>query len=133
METKWDMELGDILAELREDRGLTQLDLSKQLHISNSSISAYENGSRLPSIDIIVCLAKFFDVTTDYLFGLTKNSVSPNVLTQEFVDGESVGAIIEKLMALDPKQRSAIRLMIENARFYSDVKRKTTDEGNDQP
>ena len=126
------MELGDILAELREDRGLTQLELSKQLHISNSSISAYENGSRLPSIDILLSLARFFDVTTDYLLGLTTNPVSPSTLTQEFVDGETVESIIEKLMALDPTQKSALRLMIENARFFSDVKRKTTAEGNGQ-
>ena len=123
------MRLGEILTELREDRGLTQRELSKQLHISSSSISAYETGSRLPSIEIVFEFAKFFDVTVDYLLGLTDNPVSPSVLRQEYVDGDSVGSIIEKLMSLDTEQKLAIRLVIENMRFYTDVRRKTASEG----
>ena len=114
---------------MREDRGLTQRELSKQLHISSSSISAYETGSRLPSIEIVFEFAKFFDVTVDYLLGLTDNPVSPSVLRQEYVDGDSVGSIIEKLMSLDTEQKLAIRLVIENMRFYTDVRRKTASEG----
>ena len=62
---------GEILAELREDNGLTQKDLSELLHISISSISAYESGKRFPSIDVLVAYARHFNVSTDYLLGLT--------------------------------------------------------------
>jgi len=127
------MRLGERLAELRGDRGLTQKDLSEQLHISSSSISAYETGARLPSIEAVFDFAEYFDVTTDYLLGRTDNSVSPSVLKQEIVDGESVERIIEKLLTLEPNQRSAICLIIENARFYTDVRRKTTAEGKETP
>ena len=127
------MRLGERLAELRGDRGLTQKDLSDQLHISSSSISAYETGARLPSIEAVFDFAEYFDVTTDYLLGRTDNSVSPSVLKQEIVDGESVERIIEKLLTLEPNQRSAICLIIENARFYTDVRRKTTAEGKETP
>ena len=127
------MRLGERLAELRGDRGLTQKDLSEQLHISSSSISAYETGARLPSIEAVFDFAEYFDVTTDYLLGRTDNSVSPSVLKQEIVDGVSVERIIEKLLTLEPNQRSAICLIIENARFYTDVRRKTTAEGKETP
>lgn len=133
METSKGMRLGERLAELRGDRGLTQKDLSEQLHISSSSISAYETGARLPSIETVFDFAEYFDVTTDYLLGRTDNSVSPSVLKQEIVDGESVEGIIEKLLTLEPNQRSAICLIIENARFYTDVRRKTTAEGKETP
>ena len=133
METSTGMRLGERLAELRGDRGLTQKDLSEQLHISSSSISAYETGARLPSIEAVFDFAEYFDVTTDYLLGRTDNSVSPSVLKQEIVDGESVERIIEKLLTLEPNQRSAICLIIENARFYTDVRRKTTAEGKETP
>ena len=133
METLKGMRLGERLAELRGDRGLTQKDLSEQLHISSSSISAYETGARLPSIEAVFDFAEYFDVTTDYLLGRTDNSVSPSVLKQEIVDGESVERIIEKLLTLEPNQRSAICLIIENARFYTDVRRKTTAEGKETP
>ena len=132
METSKGMKLGERLAELRGDRGLNQKALSKQLHISSSSISAYETGSRLPSIATVFDYAEFFDVTTDYLLGLTDNPVSPSVLTQEFYEGETVGDVIEKLLSLDSKQRSAICLTIENARFYTDVRSKTTTKGKEK-
>ena len=131
METLRGMKLGEILAELREDRGLTQRELSRQLHISSSSISAYETGARLPNIETLVTFATFFDVTIDYLVGLTTDSVSPSVLTQEYVGGVSVAALINKLLVLTPEQRSAICTIVESLKFYTDVRRKTTTEGND--
>lgn len=125
------MKLGDILAELREDRGLTQHELSKQLHISNSSISAYELGSRLPNIETLLGYAEFFDVTVDYLLGLTPEPISPSVFKQAYNERESVGSIINKLLTLDPDQRSALCTIIENMKFYADVRRKTASEGKD--
>ncbi len=132
METSKGMRLGERLAELRGDRGLNQKALSKQLHISSSSISAYETGSRLPSIQTVFDFAEYYDVTTDYLLGRTDNSVSPSVLTQEYYEGETVEDIIEKLLVLDSKQRSAICLAIENARFYTDVRSKTATKGKEK-
>lgn len=126
------MRLGEILAELREDRGLTQRELSKQLHISSSTISAYETGSRLPSIEVVYEFAKFFDVTTDYLLGLTDNSVSPSVLTQEYINGVSMASVIKKMLALTPEQRNSLYTVVESFNFYTDVKRKTTTEGKEQ-
>ena len=126
------MRLGEILAELREDRGLTQRELSKQLHISSSTISAYETGSRLPSIETVFVFAKFYDVTTDYLLGLTDNSVSPSVLTQEYIDGVSMASVIKKMLALTPEQRNSLYTVVESFSFYTDVRRKTTTEGKEQ-
>ena len=125
------MKFGDILSELREDRGLTQIELSKQLHISNSSISAYENGTRLPSIDILLNLAEFFDVTTDYLLGQTTDSVSPSLLKKEYINGASMASIIKKMLALTPEQRNSLYTVIESFSFYTDVRRKTTTEGDE--
>lgn len=43
-----------------------------------------------------------------------------------------MASLIKKLLSLDPEHRSAISLVIEDARFFTDVRRKTTPEGNDQ-
>lgn len=59
--------LGELLAELRHDRGLKQEELADILHLSKSTISSYERGQQLPPLDKLVCLADFFHVTTDYL------------------------------------------------------------------
>lgn len=57
--------LGELLAELRHDRGLKQEELADILHLSKSTISSYERGQQLPPLDKLVCLADFFHVTTD--------------------------------------------------------------------
>lgn len=64
------MEFKDILRELREEKCLTQAQLAEQLHFSLSIVNKWENGKKNPSVDAIKILAKFFNVTTDYLLGL---------------------------------------------------------------
>ena len=58
------------LLELRKDKELSQLQLGKQLNFSRSAISDWENGTREPSFDTLILIAKYFGVTTDYLLGL---------------------------------------------------------------
>lgn len=59
------------LKELREKIGLNQKECAEKLNISRGSISFYENGERLPDIETIYNMATFFDVSADYLVGLT--------------------------------------------------------------
>lgn len=63
------------LKMLRQQRGLTQLQLSQQLNITKAMISAYETGTRYPSFDILIKIARLFNVTTDYLLGLENNKI----------------------------------------------------------
>lgn len=58
------------LKELRIDKGLTFDQLSKVTGLSKSALNYWENGVRIPSAQAVVTLAKFFNVTTDYLLGL---------------------------------------------------------------
>lgn len=58
------------LKELREKIGLNQKECAEKLNISRGSISFYENGERLPDIETIYNMSKFFNVSADYLVGL---------------------------------------------------------------
>ncbi|MDE6850647.1 MAG: helix-turn-helix domain-containing protein, partial [Clostridia bacterium] len=49
---------------------LSQIQLSRELHVSQSAISSWENGLSEPSLFKLVNVAKFFGVTIDYLIGL---------------------------------------------------------------
>lgn len=64
---------GDILKELREDKGLTQEDLATLMNIGRTSITSYETNSSQPSIETLIKLADYFNVSTDYLLCRTKN------------------------------------------------------------
>ena len=59
------------LKELRRDKNIGQVELAKHIGVSKGTISLWENGLREPTLSNIVSLAKFFDVTTDILIGLT--------------------------------------------------------------
>lgn len=57
------------LKYLRALRGITQKEVSRAIGCSEVVYNRYENGEREPSIDMLIKLADFFDVTTDFLLG----------------------------------------------------------------
>lgn len=59
------------LKELRDEKGLTQVELARKLNFKNGTvISNWETGARIPDIENLIVLAKFFGVSIDYLVGL---------------------------------------------------------------
>lgn len=63
--------IGRRIKELRIKNGLKQQELADMFGLSSVSISFYENEQRQPDIDFVVAIAKYFDVSTDYLLGKT--------------------------------------------------------------
>lgn len=62
--------LGKQIKALREAGNLSQVRLAEELHVSKQSVSNWENGNILPSIEMLVKIAHTFSVSTDYLLGL---------------------------------------------------------------
>ena len=60
------------LKDLREDSDLKQKEIAEYLHIKQNTYSQYENGQRQLPIDILIKLAQYYNVTTDYILGLTE-------------------------------------------------------------
>jgi len=56
---------------LRTEKGLTKKQMAEYLRIAESTYGKYELGKREPSLEIIIKLSKFFNVSVDYLLGLT--------------------------------------------------------------
>lgn len=91
------------IAELRKEADLTQTELATRLNISQQAISKYEKEERDPDIDVLIRIGKFFNVSTDFLLGLTDqkspygytahsdigNSINENV-------GENINYWVEK-------------------------------------
>lgn len=69
------IEIGSRVKELRNQKNLTQEQLANRLSVTKSVISAYENGFRFPSLDVLIQLAYIFNVSTDYLLGVNKKRV----------------------------------------------------------
>lgn len=80
---------GERLAEIRKDKKVTQKALAKALSVSATTISGYERGRNSPNDDLKVKLAKYFDISLDYLLGATDDEIKLNrsnslVLPQDF-------------------------------------------------
>lgn len=58
------------LKELRTAENLSQKELAKKVNLSPSAIKQWENEKRNPNAEAVVAIAKFFDVSADYLLGL---------------------------------------------------------------
>lgn len=64
------------LRELREDKDLTQSQIAKHLHMSQTGYSKYETGENDIPTRILIDLAKFYHTSVDYLLELT-NDITP--------------------------------------------------------
>jgi len=68
------MTLNEIIAtrlkELRKEKNLNQIETAKMLSVDKSTIAKYETGAAVPSLNMLVVLARFFDVSADYILGL---------------------------------------------------------------
>lgn len=63
------LKLSERLHSLRKERMLTQTDAAKAVGISMKSYCRYEAGEREPTASVLVRIADFYNVTTDYLLG----------------------------------------------------------------
>lgn len=58
------------LSELRKESNLSLMQLGKDLGVSDTALSRWERGVQIPNIETLVIIAKYFNVSTDYLVGL---------------------------------------------------------------
>lgn len=63
--------VGERIARLREQRGMSQPQLAKELNVATSTIGMWETGKRGLKDESLRVLADFFNVSTDYLLGRT--------------------------------------------------------------
>ena len=59
------------LKELREENGISQKNIAEILHIKQNTYSQYETGTRQIPIDLLIILAKYYNVSVDYILNLT--------------------------------------------------------------
>ena len=112
---------GELMTELRQDRGLTQRELGKILSVSTGTISNYENGVHYPDLEKLVQLADYFHVSTDYLLGRLEYIRGSKCVQSYYIQDEILRKIIQSLLQLHPEDRRlALALIIADiARGYA--------------
>lgn len=72
------------IKELRIANNYSQVDLARLLGVTKQSISNWENNNIMPSVEMLVKIAKLFSVSTDYMLGLDdKKYIMVDGLTEE--------------------------------------------------
>ena len=64
------MSIGERIKELRKEKRLTQSQLAKEIGYTQQIVADWETSKKKPASDAIIALAKFFDVSADYILGL---------------------------------------------------------------
>ena len=64
------MEFSERLKELRQEHGLSQMDLSQKTGLSQSAIAKWELNKTEPTASALITLSKFFNESVDFLLGL---------------------------------------------------------------
>lgn len=112
------MRIGDRIRLLREKRGKTQGEVCASLGLEQSTLVNYEKSRRTPKVDIIIALAKFFHVSTDYLLECADSPCIRNVINDNDMDKFLLQSnIIFKghTVSLSDKDRKILRQALEIA------------------
>ena len=97
--------------KLRLDSGLKQAELGEKLGLSARVVGFYEKGERSPNLDTLVSIAKYFEVSTDYLLGLT-NTPAANV----------PNSYDKKIYALSKEDKQQLDLFLDFLSYKAKVK-----------
>ena len=89
----------EIIKSLRLSRGLNQVDFAKELHVTKQCVSNWENGNIIPSVEMIIKIAKYFSVSADFLLGLdNRRYIETTGLTEKQITHiqQIIADIVEK-------------------------------------
>ena len=94
-------DIGKRLVGLRIIKGVSQDTVAEACNISRVALSRYENGTRMPRIEISSRLAEYYGVSVDYLLGKTvnENKPSPVPVQNESRFGPETQKVINELLA----------------------------------
>lgn len=87
------------LKALREEQGLSMMEMAKRLNIPYTTYVNYEKGAREPNSEMLIKFSKFFDVTIDYLIG---NSEQKNKTVERNNDETLNSAFFRLKKGLEP-------------------------------
>ena len=101
---------------------MTQQELGSQVGLSKAVVSKYETGMGYPTFDVLLRIAEFFGVTTDYLLGRTDIKLDINSLN-EHVSSTLTKADVLKMMEQFSKEDCAYLVKTLRLLYYHNAKK----------
>lgn len=91
------------LALARKARGISRQQAAVRLGFDRATIFGYESGRRQPSLDTLVEMAKYYQVSTDYLLGLNDNADSIDLSGLDQEEQNLIGALVDDMKIKNAK------------------------------
>ena len=98
----------EIIRGLREDKDLSQIDLGKLLGTTQQQYSCYETGATELPNRVLLILADYYGVSTDYILGRTQCTQGVDALNKKVDTNHTVGELISDVLALDKAGRAYV-------------------------
>lgn len=111
------MIIGEKIRELRLEKDLRQKDLAAKIHIAANTLSQFESGKANPSYDVLISIADFFEVSTDFLLGRSDDFGVISIKNQSAEFSSGGKELLEIYNAIEPEYRAQI---LEYARYFAE-------------
>ena len=105
--------LRQLIRDLREDHDLTQREVASHLGVSQQTYSNYENGVREIPTSTVVALAKFYQVSTDYLLNSGSGYLGNTNLDSTYLDGTTLHDVMYDIQGLGEDARKELLRFIQ--------------------
>ncbi|WP_343100012.1 helix-turn-helix domain-containing protein, partial [Clostridioides difficile] len=103
------MSVSQRIKYLRENMNMSQKELSEKANINTSVMNRIESGERAIRDDELIVFAKIFDVSTDYILGLSDTEKLNIDESYEFIDSlnspDDIKELIKVILSLDEETR----------------------------
>lgn len=107
------LNIGEQITQLRKQNNLSQEELAKRAKVSRTIIGNYERNANTPSIEVLIKLARVFNVSVDYIIGEGQlSALDKDVLKR-----------IEDIEELDPETKKHLFFLIDNVIQNSKTKK----------
>lgn len=96
------VELGQKMRELRQEHQWTQGQVAQRIGVTTSLISAYENGIRRPSYEVLIKLVHLYGASADYLLGISgrRTVESQHLISLDGLTPEKIALTVQLVRAL---------------------------------
>ncbi len=113
--------ISDNLKRIRNEKGMSQDELSKKIEIHSVQLSRYERGQSVPSIDIVSKIANALEVSIDELvYGKENNIAEKTIKDRELLN------MFSKVQLLNEKQKDTVKDFLSAFILKLDLQQKLT-------
>ena len=102
------MTIGERIVFLREERGISQKDLARSLHITAATLSRYENDIYQPKLEFLCEMCRILNTSSDYMLGFTADFEA--LPRQKASSGDSAGSAHSLISGLSADERALLKM-----------------------